>query len=236
MRLSAVLLSTLATLACGPESSPPPQSPPPGAPPPGYVDPNYAQAQAQAQAISKAAMDEQARQNQAAFAQQAQADKTLSDVQAQAVAQEEAQKNALREACEKTRAQRVADVQRYAAAEVGFAKRVVPRFSEIKSKCSQAGHREVTVRSGKLDSHIQMEKPTCKGGIPSGLTEQEVVVALYRMQPGAPDDSGISVASESEYAEANRKCRSGDQAAGFDSEVKKGDAAGLAKVLEWKAK
>lgn len=154
-------------------------------------------------------------------------------------AQEDARAKAAEESCVKTRSERGADAQLHVRSYTEWLSRVAPRGKAIIAACkitlTNTGAVDVQHNSGGLRvSPVQKAGVACKGGVPKGLSEQDVYVLLARLQPGALDGSDIPLAEESTFAQANRACAEGDRAAGLDTSVAEKDTDGIKRLLAWK--
>lgn len=229
MSIGKVCASFVLLVLVGCASSAPPAAQAPAPAAAASSDP-YAEARAsEAMALRTAQAENEKRAGEWRAQEAAQA-AMVADGQARIEARDREAAEAHRNACESTRAERVADAQRYAAAHVAFIKRVAPHAKAIKASCRITTSPTGAVRFDRSRAYAeQQEGVACKGGNPGGLSTADVYVALH-----FGESVDLMVASDTEYAEANRKCRDLDMAAGFDWEVKNSDAAGMSRLLAWK--
>ncbi len=169
-----------------------------------------------------------------ATAQRNQADQAAA-LHAGIEARDLAQAKAVAEECAASRPGRATAAQEQAQAYVDWVKRVAPRSKLIESRCKIAlvntGATNVQRSgSGWRITPEQREDMKCAGGIPAGVSDQDVYVLLSkieRVRQGANTSEPITDVSMG-------PCFAGDRDAGLDTGVLSGDTEGIKRLLAWK--
>lgn len=135
--------------------------------------------------------------------------------------------------CAKTRAGRAQAAQQDVTAYVEWLKRIAPVMRQVKAQCKIA-----MVRTGalKLDTAAsgwriypeQRETIACSGGLPKGVTEDDVAVLLYRLASPPDESAPISDRGSADI------CGDADREVGLDTAVTANDAEGVKRLLAWK--
>lgn len=156
-------------------------------------------------------------------------------VQVAQAAHDKAEIERVRTECAASRGERVALGQRKARDYVAFAARITPHMKTIRASCEikdttgtrverQRDGAETIVRTRRVG---QVDALACSGGIPKGLSEDDVKETLYAMHDP-------KTASDTVLWESN-ECTHFDRELGLATPVTKGDVEAMKKLLAWKA-
>ncbi len=151
---------------------------------------------------------------------------------AAAVATED-QKTALRASCEASRGARAREARDIAQAWLATAERIDKYGALVRRACTIKALHGARV-TAERDPHgkIVKMKPAgssdyvvCKGSLPAAVSQDDARIYWYEQDEDFRDRV---VLAESPHFDENQKCADVDKAAGFDSQVTYGNAAGIA--------